>query len=194
LVDGGVELLGDSAIGQGGGLVREELKNFDWHGYGLGISDLNYTISIVQNVLEERKQLVEERWARLREESPDIADDIMDDVAYYTWVENQYLWTFCLWRLQAIFEGILTKDILQDVGRLPGLRAKLAAVSRAGYSVDTELERELIEWAELRNALSHCPPEQFRPACLEEGDLLEYRDLLVGVLGAWRDEGAEIRD
>lgn len=174
--------------------MRAELKNFDWHLYGLGISDLSYTVSIVQSVLKERKESIDERWDRLRRESPDVADDIMDDVSYYTWVENQYLWTFCLWRMQAIFEGIITTSILESGSRLPGLRAKLSAVRKVGFTVEESLERDLLDWAELRNALSHCPPEQFNPALLKESDILEYRDLLVSALTVWRGEGADLRD
>ena len=174
--------------------MRDELKNFDWHTYGLGVSDLGYTLSMVQHIQSERNQLVDDQWARLREDSPELADDIMDDVAYYTWIENQYLWTFCLWRMQAVFEGIITKSIVKAERQLPGLGAKLAAVRRAGFTVDANLEEDLFDWANLRNALSHCPPEQFRPALLKESDLLEYRDLLVGALAVWKGEGAEIRD
>jgi hypothetical protein len=174
--------------------LRQELKDFDWHTYGLGVSDIDYTVSIVRNAQKERDQLVKERWDREREENPGLADDIMDDVSYYTWVENQYFWTFCLWRMQAIFEGIITKSILPNAQRMLGLRSKLKAVRDAGFTVEANVENALIEWADLRNALSHCPPEQFRPAHLKEEDLLEYRDLLVNTLSVWKGEGADVRD
>lgn len=41
---------------------------------------------------------------------------------------------------------------------------------------------QLLEWGNLRNALSHFPPEQFRPLNLNEKDIQEYIDLLESVL------------
>ena len=174
--------------------LRHELRDFDWHCYGLGISDIDYTISIVRNVQNDRELLVRQRWDKEREENPAHVDDIMDDVSYYTWVENQYFWAFCLWRMQAIFEGIITKSILPNMKRMSGLRSKIKAVRDAGYTVESSIENDLLEWAELRNTLSHCPPEQHRPVSLMEEDLLEYRDLLVNTLSIWKSEGAPVLD
>jgi hypothetical protein len=174
--------------------LRHELRDFDWHCYGLGLSDIDYTISIVRNVQNDRELLVRQRWDKVREENPAHVDDIMGDVSYYTWVENQYFWAFCLWRMQAIFEGIITKSILPNMKRMSGLRSKIKAVRDAGYTVESSIENDLLEWAELRNALSHCPPEQHRPVSLMEEDLLEYRDLLVNTLSTWKGEGAPVRD
>jgi len=38
-----------------------------------------------------------------------------------------------------------------------------------------------LNWGKLRNALSHHPPEQYRPCGLEESDLKEYYELLKRV-------------
>jgi hypothetical protein len=58
----------------------------------------------------------------------------------------------------------------------------------AGYTIADEDYAELLEWASLRNALSHSPPEQYRPAMLKEADLLEYKELVERVCRQWRGD------
>jgi hypothetical protein len=65
---------------------------------------------------------------------------------------------------------------------------RLAAMRDWGYSLRPEEERELLVWARLRNALSHRPPEQFRPAGIGEQDVLDYRDLLKSIYQRWSAE------
>ena len=39
--------------------MREELKNTDWHTYGLSISDYDYTKRLINELIEDRnKQIV----------------------------------------------------------------------------------------------------------------------------------------
>lgn len=168
--------------------MREELKNFEWHLYGLDESDLDYAIQSVENIIADRERQTEALWEKNRNENPDVADDIMDDVAYYKWVENQYLWTFCLWRMQGIFEGLITTRFLQGGEQLIGLARKLDAMVSAGYRLDNETRDELIEWARLRNALSHCPPEKYKPPHINLEDIQEYRELLRRVLTDWTEQ------
>ena len=47
-----------------------------------------------------------------------------------------------------------------------------------GYSIDRKDYLEIIDWGQLRNALSHFPPEQYRPAGLTRDDLGEYLSLV----------------
>lgn len=65
---------------------------------------------------------------------------------------------------------------------LNGLRKKLEEVTKQEYTIDREDYDELLEWANLRNALSHFPPEQYRPAWLLREDLIEYYDLVKKVI------------
>ncbi|MEQ8964695.1 MAG: hypothetical protein RID91_02625 [Azospirillaceae bacterium] len=165
--------------------MRSDLANYDWHIYGLRPEDLEYTVSLVKDIISVREGNIAQKWEKARKESPDIADDMMDDVAYYDWVENQFLWTFCIWRLQGIFEGIITSRLVPNKTGLVGLRQKLEAAEQAGYQLDPKVRNELLNWAKLRNALSHCPPEMFRPAPIQEADVVEYKELLLAVLAEW---------
>lgn len=170
--------------------VRDELKQLDYHVYGLAERDFDYFLDVVRRLQEAHLKRTEESIAHLRDD-PD-AVEIVSDVAYYAWIDTVYLWEYALWRMQGIFEGIITKDFLagpsSERRELHGLNAKLDALQRASYSVSTSDRTALLEWARLRNALSHVPPEPYRPVKLSESDLIEYRDLVVRLCTAWREE------
>lgn len=169
--------------------MREELKDFAWYIYGLRVEDLDYTLRMVKDMINARKELLEQEKAKVWEKyNEDAANEIISDIAHYAWVDNQYLWHFCLWRLQGIFEQILVQDFLtaDEDGPKPilgGLKRIISAVRRLGYSIsEAELE-EIRDWAKLRNALSHQPPEMYYPVSIDENDILEYIELLKKVLG-----------
>ncbi len=65
--------------------MREELQNYDWHTYGLRLEDIDYTLSLVKNALEERREVVCNQRSVLEKQNPECADDIMDDVSYYSY-------------------------------------------------------------------------------------------------------------
>lgn len=133
---------------------------------------------------------------RVREErSHEEADDMLDDDLYYAAVEADYLWHFCLWRLQAVFEGLIVYTFLTEPARsgLTGLRKKLHAVRSAGYSLSDEEYDELISWGRVRNALSHAPPEQYRPGLLGREDIQEYQDLVTRLCETWQVERERLR-
>ena len=67
-------------------------------------------------------------------------------------------------------------------------KQKPDTLEAAGYTLKAEDRTAVMEWAELRNALSHLPPEQYRPVWLEEADLIEYHTLLRQLCAAWRQE------
>ncbi|EDP61773.1 hypothetical protein BAL199_23312 [alpha proteobacterium BAL199] len=155
--------------------MRAELKRSSWEVYGLSAYDIDRTVAMFRALVEQRDRQFNEDWARLRVEQPDVADDIMDDVAHYTYERLNHLWACCLWRMQGVFEGILAQQFIGRERRFPGLRAKLTALREAGHIISPAKESELMEWADLRNALSHTPPETHRPPSLTLEDLLEYR-------------------
>ena len=119
----------------------------------------------------------------------------MDDIAYYTYIDAQYVWHFCLWRLQAILEGMIVYTFLpsKPSKSLIGLKAKLDAMRDAGYSLKQNDYDELIAWGNLRNALSHAPPEQYRPGPLKEDDIIEYKSLVESICQQWRSEEHKIK-
>lgn len=157
--------------------MREELKNYQWHVYGLSKSDFDYTLRLVNEIIEDRQNQLIHQINNL----PDKNEEVVDDMAYYNYIDNLYLWTFALWRLQGIFEGILQQEYFPSQ-RLVGLKAKLNFIIGLGYTINQIEYDQLLEWGNLRNALSHFPPEQFRPMNINEKDVQEYLDLLVSVL------------
>lgn len=167
--------------------MRSELKKFNWFTYGLTVADFDYTVDIVSGMVESRMRIAKIDTKNLEDDPSDAAGEILSDVRYYAWIECQYLWHFCLWRLQATLEGIITTTFLpknQDL-RLAGLNAKLNAMTKAGYYIDPEYREQLLDWARLRNALSHCPPEQYRPLGIDKADIAEYVSLAKAAIADW---------
>jgi len=174
--------------------MREELRGIaesDYWVYGLSIEDFDYTFRIADDFAGARRELLEQYEQRVRREQPDEADAVLDDMYYYTWIETQYLWHFCLWRLQAILEGIISHTMLDaSVRRVRGLRARLDALREAGYTLPDDEYEELLAWATLRNALSHAPPERYRPGPLTKEDVMEYKELCQQLCEGWMAEQA----
>jgi hypothetical protein len=168
--------------------MRSALKTFDWHIYGLSIEDFDYTVDIVNRIIRLRGQAVDRELSDLEQDPTDAAKEILSDVKYYTWIEDQYFWHFCLWRLQGILEGLITTVFLESgaASNLFGLKAKLDAMIAAGYTIPSEVYAELLEWSKLRNALSHCPPEQFRPVALDDEDIKEYLGVVKPLVSGWQ--------
>jgi len=62
--------------------VRDQLKSLtekDYWVYGITESDFDHAITIVRKMIDARTQQYKEKEARVRAESPDVADDILDD-------------------------------------------------------------------------------------------------------------------
>lgn len=169
------------------------LKEGNWHVYGLGEDDFDYTLRLVNDMITARGLVAGQEAEELGTAHPEGADEIEADLLYYAWVDSQFLHQFCLWRLQGIFEGILVQDFLKGT-RFHGLKAKLDAMRAEGYSIDQTDYDELLEWAQLRNALSHFPPEQYRPIEITENDIAEYVVLLKKTLGACRRGSVDPED
>jgi hypothetical protein len=179
-------------------IMRDQLKKIsesDYWVYGLREDDFDYTIRLVQDFIKSRKDNYQTYAAKVRAESPNTADDILDDIAYYTHVDIDYMWHFCLWRLQGIFEGLITSSFLpsKPKKRLIGLEAKVNAMKTAGYQLSDDDFNELVLWANLRNALSHSPPEQCRPGPLQENDVMEYLEFLKKLCRHFRGQEPKIK-
>ena len=166
--------------------MRPELKKADWHVYGLSIYDYDYTLRLVKEIIEDRKQQLKikidnikvyDEQGNIVDNSSDGVGEVISDISYYNFIDNLYLWHFALWRLQGIFEGILQQEFFPEK-KLQGLKSKLDYVRSLKYSIEKEVYEELIEWAKLRNAFSHFPPEQFRPSSFGEEDINEYLELI----------------
>ena len=174
--------------------MRKELKDICEHNYwcyGLREDDFEYTINLVKKFVNAQNELFQNKKMEIENEySEDISCEIISDIAHYNWVDNQYLWHFCLWRLQAIFEGLITYSFLksESKNKLGGLKVKLNEMRVNGFTIDSNDSNELLDWAKLRNAFSHAPPEHYSPIPLEESDINEYHQLLLKVCSIWRKE------
>ena len=178
--------------------MRDQLKNLtekEYWVYGITEPDFDHAVDLVREMIDARTEQYEKEAAKVRAESPDVADDILDDVAYYRYTGNQYLWQFALWRLQGLIEAVIAHQLIDvDAGkRLFGLKAKLETLQSKGYTVKPEEIEELLLWANLRNALSHAPPEQFRPAPLSEEDIVEYLAFVKYLYLRWQKEKPDAR-
>jgi hypothetical protein len=155
--------------------MKENLENFEWHVYGLRFVDFDYTYDLVKNIIHDRINQLRLKMEEFEAENgePLNGEAIYDEI-YYNDLENTFLWHFTLWRLQGIFEGILMQHFIRGKKDLFGLSKKLEAVREEGFFIDESDFKELLKWGKLRNALSHSPPEQFRPGNLEQEDIEEY--------------------
>ncbi len=120
--------------------MRAQLKNLtekDYWVYGITESDFDHAIDIVREMIDARTEQYKTEEALVRAESPDVADDILDDVAYYRYTDNQYLWQFSLWGLQGLIEAVIAHQLVETANtkKLFGLKAKLKALHGFGYSV-----------------------------------------------------------
>lgn len=171
--------------------MRERLKGLtekDYWVYGITESDFDHSITLVKEMIDARTEQYQKKARKIREEnSEEIADEILDDVGYYVYTDNQYLWQFALWRLQGLIEAVIAHQLLKPK-KLFGLKSKLEALKDNGYTVEQEEIDELILWANLRNAISHAPPEQYRPTPIMEEDIIEYYKFVKKLYSRWQNE------
>ena len=173
--------------------MREKLKKIpeqNYWVYGITEADFDHAVELVQELIEARTEQWNYYERKVRAESPDHADDILDDPGYYRGLDHMFLWTFSLLRLQGLIESVITYQLLDHTKakRPIGFKAKLSALRRAGYTLSDSEYDELINWAKLRNALTHAPPEVFRPVPLMETDIIEYRGILEKLYLRWIGE------
>lgn len=158
--------------------MREELKNTDWHTYGLSISDYDYTKRLINDLINDRNEQIKIKGKEL--EAKNIDSEAISDLNYYAYVDNLFIWHFGIWRLQGIFEGILKQKFFPNKNLL-GLKSKLDFSRKITKKINQADYTELLEWGKLRNALSHFPPEQYRPSLIQESDFIEYLELVKRV-------------
>jgi len=172
--------------------LLKEITEKDYWCYGVNESDFDYTFDLVEKFLSLSKREVEREAeeAKRKYPNPEIHGEIISDVAHYAWCEEQYLWQFCLWRIQGIFEALIMNTFISEELKrsLIGLRAKLEAVKNSGLRLEQKHYEELLSWGKVRNALSHAPPEQYRPGPLKKSDIQEYISLVKLVCAHWREQ------
>ena len=172
--------------------MREKLKSLteeDYWTYGLSEGDFDYTFSMVTKFIDSLQEKIRAEIEQAKIDYPreDIWGEIQSDLAHYAWVDEQNLWQFCLLRIQGIFEGLITYSFLSQPPkeRLIGLKKKLEAAKSAGFTLTDEEYNELISWGDLRNSLSHAPPEQFHLGPVHKEDIIEYIDFIKSICVKW---------
>ncbi|GFM34015.1 hypothetical protein [Desulfovibrio subterraneus] len=172
--------------------MRDYLKGkaeADYWVYGITEREFTYTIELIQGIVDLRTEKHTEYENEVRRDTPDLADDILDDISYYKYVEEQHLWQFALVRLQGLFESVMTSEFAppRDGVRLNGISLKLAAIARERYTLTDDEKSELIAWANIRNGIAHAPPEEHRPILYKE-DVVEYKNLVLSLYQRWKSE------
>ncbi len=169
--------------------MRKELENFDWHVYGLSTSDFSVTLKLIDSIIDCRASELRQELSHVvvtDEKGNEVPKDhdgfqeVVADLNYYHWIENLFIYQFAFWRLYGIFEGLLRQEFFPEE-ELPGLRRKLDRIVKLGHKIDKEDYDELLNWTKLRNALSHFPPEEYRPSGLIREDLDEFTELACRV-------------
>lgn len=106
--------------------------------------------------------------------------EALADRNFATAYEVQFVWQFGLWRLQALFESILSHRFPETASFRIG--RKLSCLRQQGLLSESDCT-ELFRWIELRNLLSHRPPHA--PTLvhqIERQDLEEFAAFLTRVL------------
>ena len=179
--------------------MRDQLKNLtedDYWVYGITEPDFDHVVELVREMIDARTEQYKVQEAKIRLENPEAVDDILDDVAYYRYTDNQYLWQFALWRLQGLTEAVIAHQLVKtgNTKKLLGLKSKLEALGKLCYSINQQETDELLLSANLRNAVSHAPPEQFRPVPMTENDIIEYQTFVKERYLRWQKENQSKRD
>ena len=170
--------------------MRKELENTNWHVYGLSTADFGVTLRLIDSIISCRAGELKQELSGVivtDEKGNEVPKDhagfqeVIADLNYYHWIENLFIYQFGFWRLHGILEGILRQKFFPEE-ELPGLKRKIDRIIQLGFKVDKKEHEELLRWSRLRNALSHFPPEEYRPTVIMRDDLEEYIDLACRVL------------
>lgn len=171
--------------------MRQELREFLSLTSYPNEYDLSRTIWIARKLHSGRLTLAIKDQEQAAKETTNEEDFMayVDDLHWYAYEESFFIWHFCLLRLQAILEGMIVGKYLglQDSKNLHGLKSKLDSLKGAGYPIIEADYNALLEWAKIRNQLSHFPPSSHAPGPLEETDVVEYHDLCCRLCGIWND-------
>ena len=169
--------------------MRADLKEMVIQVDELDVWHLRETIQLCESLNTSHWQHTHAPFADLDMENHEYVEALSDQ-NFRTAGDVHYIWQLGLWRLQAIFEGLIDQHLLRD-SRTHGLRRKLKRLADLGFTLSPNERRELHEWADLRNALSHRPV--YAASITQQvyrDDLAELADLYAGLIERWRGERA----
>lgn len=152
--------------------MRKELVKTEGYFWGLTKNDFKVTADLV-------KVFMKAYWneIKLPKESKIVTPEIDLCIAQH-YRETQMLLQFGIWRLQSIFESLLTTNF--DI-QVRGISEKLNDLKSKGFKVIKKTE--LLKWIKLRNKLSHSAPEMLHPCPtnLIESDIDDFSKLLLEI-------------
>lgn len=154
--------------------MRKELETYDWRFFNLGKSDIAYMVSVVEEIIEDRKRILDVDIAEICKKHPENGEDVWDDISFYKNLECFYLWEFLIIRIIGIFEGLIEKEFLPPK-EYRGYADRLVALKK-NYILKNE--GDIQKWVKLRNALAHSPTEKYHPALINRDDIEELCALL----------------
>lgn len=167
--------------------MRKELLTRRSEVYRLTETDILQSRTLAERLVASHVFKTEHDLRDLRGDPEAI--EIVADVAHYANLEISYVWAFTLWRIQAVFEGILTQSFLPVGTDVRGFTQKLRAVRRAGFELSADEEHELSRWADVRNRLSHRPEWYYHLTEVWKQDVDEYIGLIQRLLARWKGGG-----
>ena len=164
--------------------MRAELRELEKYRTPLSEHEVGFTLDICD-------QIVQSHWSAThrRFEGGNAGDsgynEALSDENFRTAYQVQYVWQMGLWRMQALFEGILSQWFpdLDDLS----FTKKVRSLGDVGVVLPSGLRSELHQWIDLRNSLSHDPPEA--PTFshqLERQDLEDFMTIVGEVLSIAR--------
>lgn len=151
--------------------MRTGLINFETYFWGLTKDDIVNTAELTKSFFKAYMDTVKLPTKQL---SPEIDLYLSLHIR-----EAQFTLQFGIWRLQSIFETLLKSTF--EIETQKGLWKILYLLKAKGFYILEE--KELLQWADLRNILSHSAPERLNPAPsnLFESDIDEYSSLLLRI-------------
>jgi hypothetical protein len=137
--------------------MRKELFKLTEESTDITQKELSESIRLIRKILELRKEDINRQWERVEKEKPELVDDIMDDIVWYSEIENQLIIQTGIWRLQSLFERIIIQELSKNnIPDRNGFKDNLKSINKL-FSIDKYIVKEVEHWADLRNKLSHRP-------------------------------------
>jgi hypothetical protein len=167
--------------------VREDLKEMITQVDELDVWHFQETLNLCDSLNTSHWQHTHAAYAGGDMEDHEYIEALADQNVR-TAGDVHYIWQLGVWRLQAIFEGLIDQDLLRD-SNIRGHRRKLNRLTELGFSISPEERRELDNWAGLRNALSHRPV--YATSLSQQvyrDDLAELANLYTKLIERWRGE------
>lgn len=178
--------------------VLRKLKDGEYWIYGPSAHEFENVIEFIQRLSDYADECID-RMTSNEDVDPELTEaheEVSSDLRYYNHIEKGLLWSFALWRLQGMLEATIVDHYLLNRPTKPlvGLRSKISALLADGYTISKKHDADLHAWANLRNLLSHMPPEHYRTVAIDRYDIDEYVALLKAVCAIWSVERKTIHN